>query len=107
MSGWYETDRMRLRTANDRLKIEHSIIEGLRPVLERLLEQNPEIRSVVPGVIRKVRDAKGAVKLRVTVPTGNGWKGIALAAGARQEIFVSTAMDREALERAIGRALEA
>ena len=81
---------MRLRTAKDRLKIEHSIIDGLRPVLEELLAANPEIRSVIPGVIRQVRDAKGKVKVRVTVPTQNGWKAIALSAGARQELFVST-----------------
>jgi hypothetical protein len=81
---------MRLRTAKDRLKIEHSIIDGLRPVLEELLAANPEIRSVIPGVIRPVRDAKGKVKVRVTVPTQNGWKAIALSAGARQELFIST-----------------
>lgn len=98
---------MKLRAANNRLKIEHSIIDGLRPVLERLLGRNPEIRSIVPGVIRRVRDAKGAVTMHVTVPTTNGWKGIALAAGARQELFISTAMDKPALEAAMERALRA
>ena len=94
----------RLRTAKGRLKIEHSIIDGVRPLLEALLEQTPEIRSVIPGVIRPVRDAKGTkVKVRVTVPTQNGWKAIALSAGARQELFISTAMDREALEDALAR----
>jgi hypothetical protein len=97
---------MRLRTAQDKLKVEHSIIEGLRPVLERLLSATPEVRSVVPGVIRVVRDARGPVKIRVTTPTINGWKAIALAAGSRQELFISTPLSKEALERAIGRALE-
>jgi hypothetical protein len=91
---------MRLRTAKDRLKVEHSIIEGVRGVLEDLLRANPEIRSVIPGVIRPVRDAKGKVKVRVTVPTQNGWKAIALSAGARQELFVSTAMGKTELEQA-------
>jgi len=95
---------MRLRTARDRLKIEHSIIDGLRPLLEELLAANPEIRSVIPGVIRPVRDAKGKVKVRVTVPVQNGWKAIALAAGARQELFVSTPWAKEELERALARA---
>jgi hypothetical protein len=95
---------MRLRTAKDRLKIEHSIIDGLRPVLEELLAANPEIRSVIPGVIRPVRDAKGKVKVRVTVPTQNGWKAIALSAGARQELFISTAWGREEVVRAMERA---
>src|SRR5579862_5603211 len=97
---------MRLRTSQNRLKIEHSIIDGLRAVLERLLDANPEIRSVIPGVIRPVRDAKGKIRVRVTVPTQNGWKAIALSAGARQELFVSTALGKLELERAIEQALE-
>jgi hypothetical protein len=89
---------MRLRAERNRLKIEHSIIDGLRPVLERLLRENPEIRSVIPGAIRKVRDARGAPAIHATVPTTNGWKAIALSAGARQELFVSTALAKEDLE---------
>jgi hypothetical protein len=88
---------MRLRTAKDRLKIEHSIIDGLRGILEELLAANPEIRSVIPGVIRPVRDAKGKVRVRITVPVQNGWKAIALSAGARQELFVSTPWGRDEL----------
>jgi hypothetical protein len=98
---------MRLRTAQNKLKIEHSIIAGVRHLLERLLGQNPEeIRSVIPGVIRPVRDAKGKVQVRVTVPTQNGWKAIALSAGARQELFISTSLSKEELERALERAAE-
>jgi hypothetical protein len=96
---------VRLRTAQGKLKIEHSMVEGLREVLERLLAGNPAIRSVIPGVIRPVRDARGPVKIRVTVPTANGWKAIALSAGARQELFISTALGHEELEQAIRRAL--
>ena len=91
----------RLRTAQGKLKIEHSIIDGVRGVLEDLIAQNPGVRSVIPGVIRPVRDAKGKPKIRVTVSTMNGWKAIALSAGARQELFISTAMTREDLEAAI------
>jgi hypothetical protein len=95
---------MRLRTARDRLKIEHSIIDGLRGILEELLAANPAIRSVIPGVIRPVRDARGKVKIRVTVPTQNGWKAIALSAGARQELFISTALTQAELEAALEKA---
>ena|ERR1700686_4424142 len=98
---------MRLRKVQNRLKVEHSIIDGVREVLERLLEENPAIRSVIPGVIRPVRDAKGAVKIRVTVPTTNGWKAIALSAGARQELFISTGLSKDELERVIGQVLGA
>ncbi|HEY3443473.1 MAG TPA: DUF2103 domain-containing protein [Paludibaculum sp.] len=96
---------MRLRTNQNKLKIEHSIIDGLRPVLDRLVASD-EIRSVIPGVIRMVRDAKGTVKIRVTVPVQNGWKAIALAAGARQELFISTALDQAEVEKLIAAALE-
>jgi hypothetical protein len=96
---------MRLRKAQGKLKIEHSIIDGLRAVLERLLAQNPGIRSVIPGVIRQVRDAKGEVRIHVTVPTTNGWKAIGFSAGARQELFISTALDKDALACALDKAL--
>jgi hypothetical protein len=70
-------------------------------VLEALLAARPEIRSVIPGVIRPVRDAKGPVRIRITVPTQNGWKAIALSAGARQELFISTSLDKPELEAAL------
>jgi hypothetical protein len=97
--------KMRLRTNENRLKIEHSIIDGLRPVLERMLEWD-EVRTIVPGVIKVVRDARGEVKIHVTVPTQNGWKAIALAAGSRQELFISTAIEKIELEGIIEAALE-
>jgi hypothetical protein len=90
---------MKLRKLQGKLKVEHSIIDGVRDVLEQLLASSPEIRSVIPGVIRPVRDAKGEVKIHVTVPTTNGWKAIALSAGARQELFISTSLSKEELEK--------
>ncbi len=92
---------MRLRTAQGKLKVEHSIIDGVKELLQRLLGENPEIRSVIPGVIRRVRDARGQVRVHVTLPTVNGWKAIALSAGARQELFISTSLTKEQLERAL------
>jgi hypothetical protein len=97
---------LRLRKIQGKLKVEHSIIDGVRDVLERLLRDQPDIRSVIPGVIRPVRDARGEVKIRVTVPVTNGWKAIALSAGARQELFISTALSKDELEQAIVVALE-
>jgi len=94
----------RLRTAKGKLKIEHSILDSLRPVLDRLVVRD-DIRSIIPGVIRPVRDAKGPVKIHITVPTQNGWKAIALSNGARQELFISTAMPQEELAAAIAEAI--
>ncbi len=95
---------MKLRKAQDKLKIEHSIIDGVRELLEYLLASNPEIRTVIPGLIRRVRDARGEVKVHVTVPTINGWKCIALSAGARQELFISTDLSKEDLEQRLRQA---
>jgi hypothetical protein len=92
---------VRLRAAHGKLKVEHSIIDGVRDLLERLLARHPQVRSVIPGVIRPVRDARGEVKVRITVPTTNGWKAIALSAGARQELFISTSYTREQLAAAL------
>jgi hypothetical protein len=97
---------MKLRKAQGKLKVEHSIIDGVRALLETLLADNPQVRSVIPGVIRPVRDAKGSVKVRITVQTMNGWKAIALSAGARQELFISTALSKEDLEKALEAAAE-
>jgi hypothetical protein len=94
----------RLRTAKGKLKIEHSILDNLRPVLERLVARE-DIRSIIPGVIRPVRDAKGPVKIHVTVPTQNGWKAIGLCNGARQELFISTALTENDLAAAINEAI--
>jgi hypothetical protein len=98
---------MKLRKHQGKLKIEHSILNGVRRMLDQLLAANPEIRSVIPGVIKQVRDARGAVKVRVTVPTANGWKAIALSDGARQELFISTNLGKEELEAALEKAAAA
>jgi len=94
----------RLRTAKGKLKIEHAILESLRPVLERLVARE-DIRSIIPGVIRPVRDAKGPVKIHITVPTQNGWKAIGLSNGARQELFISTALTQDELAAALAEAI--
>ncbi len=57
--------------------------------------------SIIPAVIRPVRDAKGKIQIHITVPVQNGWKAIALSAGARQELFISTAWTKEQLAAAI------
>ena len=97
---------MKLRKVQGKLKIEHSIIDGLREVLEDLLNAEPRIRSIIPGVIRPVRDAKGKIEIRVTVPVVNGWKAIGLAAGARQEMFISTDLTKPQLEKRIASMLD-
>ena len=45
------------------------------------------------------------MKIHITVPTQNGWKAIGLSNGARQELFISTAMTQEQLTEAIEEAI--
>jgi len=97
---------MKLRKLQGKLKVEHHILAGVRDLLETLLGATPAIRSVIPGVIKPVRDAKGEVKIRVTVHTTNGWKAIALSGGARQELFISTTLSKEELEAVLRKATE-
>ena len=58
---------MRLRTAKDRLKIEHSIIDGVREILEELLAAN---RGDPLGDPR--RDPSGARRARQGQGAGHG-----------------------------------
>ena len=84
---------MRPRAEQNRLKSEHSIIDGLRPLLNRLLANTPTLRSIILGAIKPA-------------PAAAGWSAIALSAGARQELFVSTALTKIEVEVAFDRALE-
>ena len=60
-----------------------------------------DIRSIIPGVIRPVRDAKGDSQSADHCSHQNGWKAIGLSNGARQELFISTATDQAELAAAI------
>ena len=82
---------MRLRAEKTDSKSSTALLTVCGRCWSVLLRDNPQIRTIIPGVIRQVRDAKGAPVIRITVPTTNGWKAIALSAGARQELFISTA----------------
>jgi len=57
--------------AGDRLKVEYSIIDGQREILEQLLAASLEVGSVIPGVVRPVRDARG--KVRAAGAAGSRW----------------------------------
>ena len=80
-----------LRAAGGKLKVQHHILEPLRPVLEKVCEQDSRISTIIPGSIKPVASAHGKeVRVRVTIPIANGFKIIAQTSGARQELFVST-----------------
>lgn len=97
-----------LRALGGRLKVQHSILPSVKPVLERLLIENSTgISRIIPGSIKPVADAKGTVKARVTIPIFAGFKALALADGARQELFITTSLTQAELEDALNKATKA
>jgi hypothetical protein len=77
------------------LKVQHGIIDKLKPLLLKLLQNEARITRIVPGVIKNTRGHGDKVSVRVTVPLSQGsiqtgWKAIAYGGGLRQEVFIST-----------------
>lgn len=97
--------RLRARIGGGRLKIQHGIIDNLRGVLERMLVQDEDgaIKVIIPGSIKPIPSLGHGknIQMRVTIPIANGFKAIAVGAGARQEVFINTTLSSEELERLI------
>ena len=78
-----------LRAVGGTLKVKHGIIDNLRPLLEKLLKASPRIHCIIPGTIAPVTNAHGkGVVVRISIPIPNGFKALAMTAGARQELFL-------------------
>lgn len=69
-----------------KVKHEHTIIPGLRPVLEQMA-QCPDVHSLIPGPIRAHRSARG-VHVTVQYETDTGLKLLGRNGSAIQEVFV-------------------
>jgi hypothetical protein len=88
-----------------RLVITHSTyIEGLIPVLRRLVAER-DIDTVTPAVISRVRGRAPGLQLRISTPITGGHKLVARRGSSAQEVFVVTPLDRDALGRALEKAL--
>ena len=83
-----------------RVVITHSTyVEGLIPWL-KVLARDPEIQTITPGVIARVRGHSSGLQLRVSIPVTGGFKVLARKGTSAQEVFVVTQLDRdELLER--------
>lgn len=97
--------RLRARAGGGRLKIQHSIIDNLRGILERMLKNDVAgaIKVIIPGSIKPILSQGHGkhVQLNLTVPIVNGYKAIAIGSGARQEVFINTSLTQADLERLI------
>ena len=82
---------------SSKIKYEHAMIPGLRKLLEEI-EPWPEIKSIVPGEIRR---SSSFVSLRLVVQyqTQTGVKCLAKSGGAVQEVFIVGAKPSKLEER--------
>lgn len=84
-----------------RLVITHSTyVEGLIPWL-KVLAKDPEIQTITPGVISRVRGRCSGLQLRVSTPVSGGYKVMARRGTTAQEVFVVTQLEREELRKRI------
>jgi len=90
-----------------RLVWNHSThLQGLIPILEKLLDRTIAVRTVTPGVISRTRSHIPKMKLKVSVPVRGGYKLIARHGKTAQEVFVVTDLSKEDLEAAIAGVLK-
>ena len=85
--------------------ITHSTyIPGLIKLLEKLA-LCPEIQTITPAVISRVKSNSPRLRLKVSVPITGGHKLIARKAKSAQEVFVITQWSKAELEQAIAQIL--
>ncbi len=84
-----------------RLVITHSTyVEGLIAWL-KVLAKDPDIQTVTPGVISRVRGHSSDLQLRVSIPVKGGFKVLARKGTSAQEVFVVTQLGKEELLKRI------
>ena len=87
--------------------ITHSTyVEGLIPLL-RKLALHPQVDTITPAVISRVRGRSQGLRLRISAPLIGGWKLVARRGSSAQEVFLTTNLDREALQSAVDDLLHA
>jgi hypothetical protein len=89
---------MKHRGKSSKLRYEHALIEGLRPVLESIAPWE-EIHSIIPGRIKSTRGSKRQIRLEIKYFTGTGLKVLAKTGTAVQEVFFVTANPQVVRER--------
>ena len=86
-----------------RLVLNHSThIPGLIPVLTRLADE-PDIKTVTPGRLARVRGRPVPLTIKVSVPIVGGYKLQARAQSNVQEVFVVTDLNAEKLQQMVDR----
>ena len=90
-----------------RVVITHSTyVEGLIPLL-RKLALHPQVDTITPAVISRVRGRSPGLRLRISAPLIGGWKLVARRGSSAQEVFLTTSLDRETLQNAVDTLIKA
>ena len=89
---------MKHRGQGSKLKYEHALIEGLRPLLESIAPWE-EIHSIIPGRIRPAKGSKRQIKLEIKYSIVTGLKALAKNGAAVQEVFFVTGNPKAVRER--------
>ena len=84
-----------MRRRKGKIKVQHTLIEGLSPILERIAEWE-EVESIIPGEIRtKGGVSKGGHSLSLKYRTKTGFKLMWRKGVSSQEVFVVCKKGRE------------
>ena len=94
----YSGRAMKHRGKSSKLKYEHALIEGLRPLLESIAPWE-EIHSIIPGRIRPTKSSRRQIRLEIKYSTVTGLKALAKTGTAVQEVFFVTANPEAVRER--------
>ena len=94
---------MKHRGKSSKLKYEHALIEGLRPLFESIAPWE-DIHSIIPGRIRPTKGPKRRIRLEIKYFTGTGLKAFAKSGTAVQEVFFVTASPQAVRERLLASA---
>ena len=94
---------MKHRGKSSKLKYEHALIEGLRPLLESIAPWE-DIHSIIPGRIRPTKGSKRRITLEIKYSTRTGLKALAKTGTAVQEVFFVTANPQAVRERLLATA---
>jgi hypothetical protein len=96
---------MKHRGRSSKLKYEHALIDGLRPLLESVAPW-AEIHSIIPGRIRPTKGCKRRIRLEIKYFTATGLKALAKTGTAVQEVFFVTANPQAVRQRLLATATE-
>ena len=70
-----------------KVKTEHHIIEEFHKFL-RKIEQNPDIKRIIPGRINRQQKGSSQIRFSISYPTPTGIKCIMSKGATAQELFV-------------------